>query len=169
MIDTSKINTYRIDLYKLLTAKEIRQAMKSAGIKRYVYEFIHKTETMKYGIQYEWDPTTWGERIYRQAWHIPGWPSVPKSSSGSDMGDIIQFFPSINKNDVSIRIWDMTNYPSSYISDKAFEIKALERQFIREYEDKHKRRPIGNIKDEKHMDRKTAVKTDLFDTFFYGG
>jgi hypothetical protein len=60
----------------------------------------------------------------------------------------------------------MTNYPSAYISDKAFEIKALERQLIKEYEDEHNRRPIGNIKDEKHMDRKTGVKTDLFESLF---
>ena len=169
MIDTSKINVYRINLYKLLEAKEIRQSLKTNGIKRYVYEFTHKGETMKYGIQYEWDPTTWGERIYRQAWHIPGWPAVPKSSSGSDMLGIIQCFPSINKNDVSIKIWDMTSYPSSYISDSAFEIKALERQLIKEYEDIYNRRPVGNIKDEKHMDRKTGVKAELFEALFSGG
>ena len=166
MIDRTKVSIYRIDLKNMLHAKDIRATMKAAGIKRYVYEFIHNSETMKYGIQYEWDNTTWGERIYRQAWWIPGWPKVPKSSSGKDMFDIIQFFPNIHKADVSIRIWDMTKYPNAFLNDKALEIKMLERELIKEYIDKHNRPPVGNIKTEDHMDNKSDIKADLFDALF---
>jgi hypothetical protein len=59
-------------------------------------------------------------------------------------------------------IWDMTNYPRAYSTDPAYEVRALERQLIREHIAEHGKKPVGNIKDEEHMDRKTNVKDTLF-------
>jgi len=162
MIDTTQVTQYVIDCSTLTHAHEIRKEMREAGVKRYCYAFVYKSEILKYGEQHKWDPTTYGERIYRQAWHIPGWPNTPKSSSGSDMLDIIKDFPSIHKDDVCIMIWDMTNYPRAYSTDPAYEVRALERQLIREHIAEHGKKPVGNIKDEEHMDRKTNVKDTLF-------
>jgi hypothetical protein len=169
MIDTTQVPQYIIDCSTLTHAREIRQEMREAGVRLYCYAFTHKSEVLKFGEQHKWDPTTYGERIYRQAWHIPGWPTTPKSSSGSDMLDIIQNVPNINKNDVCIMIWDMTNYPRSSVANPSFEVRTLERQLIKAYIDEHGKKPVGNIKDEKHMDRKTRVKVDLFDALFHSG
>lgn len=166
MIDKTQVPTFVIDCSTLLNAYEIRKEMRDANIRTYCYAFIYKSEIMKYGEQHKWDPITYGERIYRQAWHIPGWPNTPKSSSGSDMLDIIRDFPSINKNDVCIMIWDMTNYPRAYSKDPAYEVRMLERQLIREYIEEHGKKPLGNIKDEEHMDRKTNVKDTLWAELF---
>jgi hypothetical protein len=169
MIDTTQVPQYIIDCSTLTHAREIRQEMREAGVRLYCYAFTFKSEILKFGEQHKWDPTTYGERIYRQAWHIPGWPTTPKSSSGSDMLDIIQNFPNINKNDICIMIWDMTNYPQASLANTSFEVRALERQLIKAYIDEHGKKPVGNIKDEEHMDRKTRVRTDLFDALFHSG
>ena len=169
MIDTTQVPQYIIDCSTLTHAREIRQEMREAKVRLYCYAFTYKSEILKFGEQHKWDPTTYGERIYRQAWHIPGWPTMPKSSSGSDMLDIIQNFPNISKNDICIMIWDMTNYPQASLANPSFEVRALERQLIKAYIDEHGKKPIGNIKDEEHMDRKTIVRTDLFDALFHSG
>ena len=169
MIDTTQVPQYIIDCSTLTHAREIRQEMREAKVRLYCYAFTYKSEILKFGEQHKWDPTTYGERIYRQAWHIPGWPTMPKSSSGSDMLDIIQNFPNISKNDICIMIWDMTNYPQASLANPSFEVRSLERQLIKAYIDEHGKKPVGNIKDEEHMDRKTRVKTDLFNTLFHSG
>lgn len=167
MIDIGKLPTVVFDLSAYLTASIIKRDMKSAGIESYVYAFMCNGKIMKYGVQYECDDDTFGERIYRQAFHIPGWPSIPsKRSAGNDMLDIIPFFPHINKNDVTIQVWDMTNYPRASAYDTKFEVNQVERQLIKEYTKVHGSRPVGNIKDEAHMDRKARVCDSVFNSLF---
>ena len=166
MIDTANLKTIDIELVTLIKASEIRSIMKKAGIKFYCYAFVYKSTIMKFGESHTWKSTTYGERIYRQAWHIPGWPTVPLSLSGDDMLDIIKNFPGIHKADCWIRVWDMTDYPLTTVTDPAYDVKALERQLIKEYcEQNNGERPVGNIKSEDHMDA-PIVKDQVFDTFF---
>jgi hypothetical protein len=166
MIDTTQVPQYIIDCSTLTHAREIRQEMREAGVRLYCYAFTFKSEILKFGEQHKWDPTTYGERIYRQAWHIPGWPTTPKSSSGSDMLDIIQNFPNINKNDICIMIWDMTNYPRASAVDPKYEVNLLERQVIKDHIDKFGYKPLGNIKDESHMDNKLIITDQHFGSLF---
>ena len=167
MIDTSKLPTFILKLENYLTASVIKRDMKKADVKCYVYAFYHKGVVMKYGVQYESDSKTYGERIYRQAFHIPGWPTKPsKTTAGNDMLDIIPHFPGINKNDVTIQVWDMTHFPRANSNDPKFEVNKVERQFIKEYTELYNKKPIGNIKDESHMDNKGYVADKTFDNIF---
>jgi hypothetical protein len=167
MIDTTKLPTFKFDLSAYLTASTIKRDMRNINVKNYVYAFFHKETLMKYGVQYDCDNDTFGERIYRQAFHIPGWPSVPsKKSAGNDILDIICYFPNINKNDITIQVWDMTNYPRANSNNPKFEVNQVERQFIKEYIKLHGSRPIGNIKDERHMDNKAFVPDVMFNNLF---
>lgn len=166
MIDTANLTTIDIELATLTKASEIRQIMKHAGIKIYCYAFVYKTTIMKFGESHTWKPTTYGERVYRQAWHIPGWPTIAQSKSGDDMLDIIKHFPGIHKADCWIRVWDMSTYPVTVSTDLAYDVKDLERQLIKEYcEQNNGERPVGNIKSEAHMDA-PIVKDELFGMLF---
>lgn len=165
MIDSANLKTIDIELGGLIKARQINKIMSDADIKEYVYAFVYKTTIMKFGESHTWNPKTYGERLYRQAWHIPGWPTVAQSRSGDDMLDIIKHFPGINKADVWIRVWDMTYYPKTIANDPAYDVKALERQFLKEYEDQHGAIPVGNIKNEAHMD-KPSVSDKTFSAFF---
>ena len=167
IVNTSKLPTFEFNLRCYLTAYKIKDDMRKMGVQSYVYAFYHFDKIMKYGVQYDSNDKTFGERIYRQAFHIPGWPTVPsKKSAGNDMLDIIKHFPNINKNDVRIQIWDMTGYPRENADDYKFEINQAERQFIKEHIEKFGFKPIGNIKDEKHIDNKARVQDVTFDRFF---
>jgi len=167
MIDTSKLPTFVFDLSTYLVPSFIKRDMKKAGVKSYVYAFYYLGAVMKYGVQYDSDTDTYGERVYRQAFHIPGWPKMPsKKSAGNDMLDVIEYFPGINKNDVTIQIWDMTEYPRANIDKPKYEVNLVERQFIKEYIDQMGRKPYGNIKDEAHMDIKARVTDNQFYSLF---
>lgn len=167
LIDTGKLLTTKFELFRLLKPYEIVTVMKKLGFESYVYEFVYKGVTMKYGVQYDIQGSSYGERIYRQAFHIPGWPTKPsEKSAGNDMLAVVSNFPNINKNDVTINVWDMTNYPRASSINPKFEVNQLERQFIREYVRKHGDKPIGNIKDESHMDKKSIVTDVQFDRLF---
>lgn len=168
MIDTTTLPSLSIDLGTLIKASEIKHIIKEAGYKRFVYSFIHKSKIMKYGAQFNTSTNKlWGDRIYRQAFHIPGWPTeCSENMSGNDMRDIIRYFPSIHKMDVCIVVWDMTSYPSAHPLDPDFEVKQLERQFIKAHIDKFGEKPVGNIKDESHMDTKFIVTNSQFNNLF---
>jgi hypothetical protein len=167
MIDIGKLPVIMFDLSQYLIPSLIKHDMKKAGITSYVYAFYHKGVLMKYGVQYDSNDDTFGERVYRQAFHIPGWPKQPsKRSAGNDMLDIIVHFPGINKNNVTIQIWDMTNYPRANSNNQKYEVNQVERQLIKAYIALHGIKPIGNIKDEDHMDNKVQVEDVMFNSLF---
>lgn len=166
-IDISKLPKLTFKLKKLDKAAEILKTMRDNNIEGYVYAFEYMGIIMKYGVQYQAGDGH-GNRIYRQAFHIPGWekPCSP-NMSGDDMRDIInEHFPSIHKDHVTIHVWDMTNYPQTILNDHKFDINMLERQFIKEHIEKHGRKPLGNIKDEEHMDKKCGVLNAVFNNLF---
>lgn len=168
VIDLSKIPFYKIELSQMLTPAQIMKFCKKNNITSMVYAFEYKGRIiMKYGVQYDCVAQQPGERTYRQAFHIPGWPTKPsKKSAGNDMLDIIPKFPGINKNDVILHIWDMSNYPRASKINHKFEVNQLERQLIKEHIEKHGFKPVGNIKDESHMDNKSIVTDQHFDSLF---
>ena len=169
MIDISQLPNVSFDLGKFLNACEIKGMMKKLGIKYYCYAFLYKSTTMKYGqsADNDWIRGSFGERIYRQSFHIPGWPKKPSvNSAGNDMLDIIKNFPNINKNDVCIKVWDMTNYPFAVQRNPKHEVTQLEDQLLDSHEKQFGYLPMGNLRDESHIRRKTRVTDQIFNSMF---
>jgi hypothetical protein len=169
MIDINKLPTVIFDLSKCLHAYELKGLMKKMGIKYYCYAFIYKSTIMKYGqsADSDWMRGSYGERIYRQSFHIPGWPTKPSAkSAGNDMIDIIKNFPNIDKNDVCVKVWDMTNYPVAVQSDPRHEITQLEDQLLDDHEKQYHQLPVGNLRGESHIRRKTRVTDQMWNSMF---
>ena len=169
MIDISQLPSIIFDLGKCLHASEIKGLMKKLGIKHYCYAFIYNSTVMKYGqsADNDWIRGSFGERVYRQAFQIPGWPTKPSvKSAGCDMLDVIKHFPGINKNNVCIKIWDMTNYPFAVQDDPRHEVTQLEDQFLDAHIKQHGRLPLGNLRDESHIRRKSRVTDRHFNSIF---
>ena len=114
-----------------------------------------------------------GERVYRQAGHIPGWNSMLKGPSGSDMKEIIANYEKeypdekVHKNDVTLCIWDVTNTHNPNMYDKAYNTRLCENSLLDEHEKLFGCLPIGNLKDTRNemmggfVHRK--IWTDLFE------
>lgn len=169
MIDASQLPSITFDLGKCLHACEIKGMMKTLGIKYYCYAFVYKSTIMKFGqsADNDWIRGSFGERIYRQSFHIPGWPSKPSPNmSGNDMVDIIKHFPNITKNDVCIKVWDMTKYQFAVVANPKHEVTQLEDQLLAEYVSVYSTLPIGNLRDESHIRRKTRVSDQMFNSMF---
>jgi hypothetical protein len=169
MIDIAKLPTITFDLGQCLHAAQIKSLMKKMGIKFYCYAFTHKSTIMKYGMSADndWMRGSFGERIYRQSFHIPGWPSKPSANSaGNDMVDVIKHFPSISKNDVCVKVWDMTNYPFAVANYPKTEMSDCERTLLEIHEQLHNTLPVGNIRDERLIPKKSRVSDVLFDYMF---
>jgi hypothetical protein len=169
MIDVDKLPNITIDLSKCLNACEIKSIMKKAGIKYYCYAFIYKSTIMKYGMSADndWMKDSYGERIYRQAFQIPGWPKRPSpKSAGSDMLDIIKHFPNIHKSDVCIKVWDMTMYPFAVKECPKDEVFECEKALLDLHEKQFRSLPIGNIRDERLAPKKARVTDQIFNSMF---
>jgi hypothetical protein len=166
-IDITKLPSTQFKLKELNKACEILKEMRDLDFQGYVYAFVCKQTVMKYGVQYKAGDGH-GNRIYRQAFHLPGWeiPCSP-NMSGDDMRDIIdEHFPDIHKDDVVIYVWDMTNFPRTVSTDPKLDINKLERQFIREHIEIYGSKPVGNIKDESHVDDQSVVSDKVFTSLF---
>ena len=169
MIDINKLPSFSIDLGQCLNACEIKRLMKRLRVKYYTYAFIHNSTVMKYGMSADndWLRGSYGERIYRQSFQIPGWPTKPSpKSAGNDMLDIVERFPNISKNDVCVKVWDMTGYPFAVADNPKFEVGELEKQLLQDHVDKYGDLPVGNLRDERKMPKKSRVTDQLFDSMF---
>jgi len=87
-------------------------------------------------------------------------------SAGCDMLDVIKNFPGINKNNVCIKIWDMTNYPLAVQDDPRHEVTQLEDQFLDAHIKQYGCLPLGNLRDESHIRRKSRVTDQHFNSIF---
>jgi len=127
------------------------------AIEAYVYQFRTAAEIIKTGMSADF-MSQWGERIYRQAGHLPGWPMNYRltGSSGSDMALIAQEYREktgrlLDRNQVAIDVIDMTQsyQPGTHIiSDRREQVRRacleLERLLITESVTRMGRLPIGN-------------------------
>jgi hypothetical protein len=128
-----------IDLSQLAEPIEVSHAMRRAKIYSYTYAFVTDEGIIKIGESADGSKTP-GERIYRQAGHLPGWPTRPKSSSGADMITIAQDFQNkynriLHKDTVKIMIYQVGN------KEEAVD---LERSLINEIIQFCGRAPLGN-------------------------
>jgi hypothetical protein len=169
MIDISKLPMVIIDLGQCLHARQIRSSMKKMGIKYYTYAFVYGKEVMKFGMSADndWQRGSYGERIYRQAFQIPGWPSKPSAkSAGADMLEVIKLFPGITKSNVCIKVWDMTNYPFAVANCPKDEVLECEKTLLDLHYQTFGMLPKGNIRDERQQPKKSRVTDDIFDSMF---
>jgi hypothetical protein len=171
IIQTSPYLVYEIDLSKLNVAVDISKILKGFGTVKYVYKFEYKDEIIKYGISVD-EKSIFGERIYRQSGHLPGWPTqLAIGSAGDDMREINDNYfaktgTNLNRQGMKITVCDLTNINSPSAADENFHVKKLERQLIKEYAEKNNKLPIGNIKDESYIDNKTCVTKNTLDKLF---
>jgi hypothetical protein len=173
-ISTDPYPIHRIELKYLNAPIDISTICAKENVLDYVYTFEYIDhlidELLKAGLSYN-SSGLYGERGYRQAGHLPGWINPLVGSSGSDMTVICNLFYNKygkypHKDNVIFTVHDLTNVTSPSIAEPYFHVEQLERKLIREYEGKHGRRPIGNIKSESHVDRKTIVHKDIFNLLF---
>ena len=137
--------THAIDLKHLLS-----------GYDRITYEIFTLEETFKYGESAD-EPD--GERVYRQIWQFPGWPTQPSpNAAGRDIQGIVDQRPWINKDDLSVRIWDLRNIPAQNPYDPHKETRDIEQELIRRHIDQHGRAPIGNKVEQRRLS-KGAIPT----------
>ena len=168
MIDVSKIkDPVTIHLNACTDPDQICDFMKKRNIKKYVYAFISRMAVLKYGSSKdnEWKNGHFGDRIYRQAAYIPGWgKELPLSESGDDILPVINEFPKLTKNDVWVKVWDMTDYPF-LAKDTPIEVEQFENEKIQEYYNLFGCRPIGNPKDTSSIAAKTIVADATLEGF----
>jgi hypothetical protein len=171
IIQTDPYPVYEIVLDNLNCAVDISAVVKHFGTKQYVYTFTYYDEIIKHGISVD-KKSIPGERIYRQAGHLQGWAKqLAPGSAGDDMRDIDHKYHNItgsnlNRKGMKITVYDLTNVESPSMADKNLHVKRLERQLIKEYTEKHNKLPLGNIKDESHIDRKTCVNKATWFSMF---
>lgn len=148
---------HTFNLSTIVKPAEIQQYFRKNKIKAYAYEYIFGRHVLKYGRSSKsWKETALGERVCRQAQNIPlGWPGKinNRSSSGKDFRDICDDFENVHgikvdKNQVSLIVYDVTNYPCISIRDPESYAKEMEAELIQDYVNINGVRPIGNLKDE---------------------
>lgn len=129
-----------IDLSDLDDYTDITDIMH--GVDRYTYEFSFNGETIKYGVSAD-NARKYGDRLYRQAGHLPGWKRpLLEGPSGAEMDYINRDYinqrgRSLNRHGMIITVTDMTGQTKA-------ECEELERYLIDNYINNHGKAPIGN-------------------------
>ena len=165
----TSVQSFTIDLSQLLNACEIKQIMKAHAVKYYCYLFFYKGIVMKVGMSADsdWERGSYGERIYRQSFHIPGWPKLASiTSAGNDMLDVIKNFPSINKNDVCIKVFDLSNLNFAVKDNPKKEVNDFEKSLLSWHEKTYGCLPLGNLRDERLSPKKSQVTDIMFGSLF---
>lgn len=131
-----------IDLSKLSNFSQICDIMKEHRIEKYVYEFNFNGVVIKYGFSAD-HSRHYGDRIYRQAGHLNGWPlGVLVGPSGSEMYFINKEYfnktgRNLNRNGMKIIVTDLSN-------QNKIECEKLEKFLIETYITINGVAPIGN-------------------------
>jgi hypothetical protein len=172
--DITKLPTYKFQLQHLDKAVQIVHGFKKLGIQNYIYSFKTDTDIIKFGssagsresTEKEAPP---GDRVYRQAGHIPGWKDgTLNSGAGADMAKTMaRFFPNNVKDDVTLMVYDTTNYEFSLKKCISYDLEYGEYSLILQHKTKNGSSPKGNIKDMSYvLNRSPIVKDSSFNKFF---
>ena len=164
-IDHSRLTQWTVDCRSLETAIDLKQIL--ANFTRGTYELFILRQgrkiTVKYGMTADGNQ---GERMYRQIWRFPGWPTVPSSiASGDDLDDtvikLLAQYPDLTKDMVYLQIWDMSTLPPLNRLRPELEPYNLEGQLIEEYADREGHAPIGNKLEQRRLERGTQVRKKM--------
>ncbi len=151
------IPTTTIPLSRLSDAIEIKHWL--TGFTRICYAIVHvpknaPNEILKFG---ESAHQSDGERIYRQIWRIPGWPTTPASyAAGDDFDWVVNQRPLMDKDDVIVLVYDMRNVPMIFSLCPEYETRAMEAWLIESHVKQFGRCPIGNKKEQSRLDKGLA-------------
>jgi hypothetical protein len=176
-IDHTKLPQFTIDCRSLDNAIDLKRLLSEFTRGTYEIYVIYKgqRETGKFGATA--DPE--GERVYRQIWRFPGWPTEPGPiSAGEDIDDtvelLLQKYPGLTKDNVYVHIWDMSQLPALNRLCPDFEPKWLEGQFILAHAESRGHCPIGNKQEQRRLERgliprivKTVPVDAVLDRLFY--
>jgi hypothetical protein len=172
----SKLKVRAINLASLQEPSNLYAFFKGFKAKLYVYAFICRGTTIKYGESTSQSKDTiFGERVVRQAANIKnGWGdnyTLPKSSSGSTMRDLCDDYKSaygidIDRRDVDIIVYDMSEYPFEDPENMAAEVKRFEAEMLDDFKLQHGRLPIGNTKAERANLNINKIPPDTITKFF---
>jgi hypothetical protein len=153
MITTYIPATYTLDFKKFDDYTDIMRFCRLRDIQIYVYCFKWNNHVLKYGIQHKFGGggNDYGERVYTQAGHMPGWTKLnlkrcPSTKEAVD--EIINkiettFSVIFNKNDVELTIMDYTLAPFELDTPRS-ELERIENELVESHTTTHKYRPIGN-------------------------
>jgi hypothetical protein len=170
ILKTTPYPVYEIELASLSQASDISSIMKALDVIYYVYTFEYQGMIVKHGISVDKNSNS-GDRTYRQAGHLLGWKYRLSGPNGSDMRTIDEYFfqktgKNLNRVGMKLTVYDLTKVPSPSIHDPVLHVKQLERQLIKEHQELYGHIPIGNIKDESYLDKKSYIATSTWNTLF---
>lgn len=163
--------TLQLKLKYLTRPIEIVDWMRELNIQFYTYSFYTvQGEVIKYGASGDCHTGELGERIYRQAGHIPGWgQSNPWliGSSGDDMLQILTDYAqiykkSLVKDDVEIDVWPMNRVAPQNVKQACEE---AERALINEHISKYGMPPIGNKDHETNRELRKYLNEKILSGF----
>jgi hypothetical protein len=154
-IDHSKLTQWTVDCRSLENAVDLKQLLSPFARGTYELYFIYqgKRITIKFGMTAD---NKQGERMYRQIWRFPGWPTEPgPNSAGDDLDDtvvkILAEYPRLTKDNVFVHVWDMTALPPINRLRPEHEPYMLEGQLIEEFADREGHCPIGNKREQSRL------------------
>jgi hypothetical protein len=169
-LQTEPYPVYEIELSQLSQAADISAIMKKLDVVYYTYTFDYNGLVIKYGISVDKKSNS-GDRIYRQAGHLSGWKYRLVGPNGNDMRIINDYYfqetgTHLNRVGMKIIVRDLTRVSSPSVDDPVLHVKQLERQLIKEHEKLHGHIPIGNIKDESYLDKKSYIAKSTWNALF---
>jgi len=163
---------YTIPLKQIDDYTELMRFCRKKNIQFYVYEFVWLQHTLKYGIQHKCGGSgnDYGERVYTQAGHMPGWSKSNLKRSPSTKEDIQEIINKVqltfncifHKDDVVLKIMDYTNAPFELDTPRA-ELQRIEDDLSDAHEDTFGYRPIGNKTKSVGKKIPLLMTTNLFD------
>lgn len=168
--DWSKTRVHMFHLTGMVKPVEIIDHMTNLNIMHYVYAIYWNNVLVKYGMS-EGQTTRPGERLYRQIGHIPSFGQhTIHGSNGIDFRVICQhleleYGKKVDHNDMTVFVWDFTNYPWHTIS-KPYELDKAETYLIQEHLRIHNRLPIGNLYDKNICSKQSAPDAVVCQTLF---
>jgi len=157
---------YVMTVSKLPTPWGVITDFRRLGIRNYIYTIACSEDIIKHGMSCpRSERTKPGDRLYRQLGQLSGWDCDSlQGSSGSDLKLVVdKYFPNITRNDITVTIYDMTNY--SFFGGK-LDLEKGEHALVAEYEKQHGRRPYGNIQDTTPRGIKIVTAKTTFEKFF---
>jgi hypothetical protein len=145
-----------ISVKRLVAAIDIKHIFK--GYTRIAYEIFTLEETLKYG---ESADEADAERVYRQIAQFPGWPTeASQEAAGRDILEVLKKRPWLTKDDIGIRVWNISDKECQNIYDPHKETRDVEQELIRRHIEQYDRAPIGNkVEQRRHAKGQIATKT----------
>jgi hypothetical protein len=163
--------TLKLELKNFDQPIEIVRWMEELNIQFYVYWFqTVEGIVLKYGESGDCLSGDFGDRIYRQAGHIPGWSQSEPwlvGSSGEDMKQILKDYEDLynhklTKDEIVIYVLPMNRTVATSVKELC---EHFERMLINEHIATHGIPPIGNKDHETNRELRKYLNTKILNGF----